>query len=171
MTFLFDVSPEEIPDASKSAPSRKRRQPSAGVQQSAEAADGGKKEAEAAIFLPQRRRNDTIIGRSAGHYQCGYEGCGSAYFDILDEWRGEWFVECMVCGTGQYVPAVSGVLQTPDNAGEFVFADGRYEGLSMAEVAADKNGPTYIAWAAENHKREAVRIACKKWIDATGPRP
>lgn len=162
MSFLFDISPDEVPDDAKQKQKKQRRK-TANVPEPAQR-DGD--HASSAIFAPQRRRNDTIIGRSAGHYECADSACGSTHFDILDEWRGEWFVECMVCGTGQNVPAVSGVIETPDDAGEFVFADGRYEGMSVSQVSRDQNGPKYIAWASENHKREAVRNACKKWIDS-----
>lgn len=160
MNFLFDASPEELPDTKKSKPRRRAAKPDESQKIAAEDTGG------VAIFAHQRRRNDTIIGRSDGHYECADIKCGSSHFDILDEWRGEWFVECMICGTGQSVPAISGVISTPDAAGEFVFADGRYEGLSVSQVVLDENGPTYLSWAAANHKREAVRIACKKWIDS-----
>lgn len=154
MNYLFDVSPTEVPDAKAK---RKR-------------AAGEKPQAKEVAVVHSRRRNETIVGRSEGHYSCADESCKSTQFDILDDWRGEWFVECMICGTGQSVPAVAGVIQTPDDAREFVFADGRFEGLAMPEVAASENGPAYISWAAANHKREAVRIACKKWIDRSGVR-
>lgn len=155
MNYLFDVSPTEVPDAKK--PKARRGKAVAAP-------------AAAAVVISARFRNETIIGRSEGHCQCADESCKSTQFDILDDWRGEWFVECMICGTGQYVPAVAGVIQAPDDSADFVFSDGRFEGLAMAQVAASENGPTYIAWAAANHKREAVRIACKKWIDRSGVR-
>lgn len=157
MNYLFDVSPTEVPDAKSKRSKSRKTQPS-------------EAEPKAATVVSARFRNETIIGRSEGHCQCADESCKSTQFDILDDWRGEWFVECMLCGTGQYVTAVPGVIQTPDDAAEFVFADGRFEGLSMAQVAAAEHGQRYIEWAAASHKREAVRVACKKWIDRSGVR-
>lgn len=156
MNYLFDVSPTEVPDERKKKQSRRKP---------AEAA------AEGHGIVHARRRNESIIGRSEGHYTCADEACGSTQFDILDDWRGEWFIECMLCGTGQSVVAVPGVIETPDNAADFVFSDGRYEGLSIAEVHADENGPAYLSWAAKSHKREAVRVACQKWIDSSAVQP
>lgn len=155
MNYLFDVAPTEVPDArAKRGRSPRKTQ--------------AEKPAAVAQVIHARRRNETIIGRSDGHYACADEACQSTQFDILDDYRGEWFIECMLCGTGQTVPAVRGVIQTPDDAGEFVFADGKFEGFTMSQAAAAENGPTYIAWAAKSHKREAVRLACKKWIDSRG---
>lgn len=158
MNYLFDVSPLEVPDERRKKQSRKQKKSSA-------------PEAEGHSVMHARRRNESIIGRSEGHYTCADETCGSTQFDILDDWRGEWFIECMLCGTGQYAVAVPGVIETPDNAADFVFSDGRYEGLSIAEVSADDHGPVYLAWAAKSHKREAVRVACQKWIDSSAVQP
>lgn len=153
MNYLFDISPTEVPDQ-KRKPAKKRAE----------------KPAETAVLVvaQPRKRGSEIIGRSVDHYTCADESCQSAQFDILDDWKGEWFVECMICGVGQYVASVPGVLKTPDEAGEFVFADGIYEGRKMSDVAGESQGCVYIKWAAKSHKREAVRIACKKWIDSLG---
>lgn len=155
MNYLFDISPLEVPDERRKKQARRKKEEPA---------------KEASTLVHTRRRNESIIGRSEGHYHCADEACGSTQFDILDDWRGEWFIECMLCGTGQYAVAVPGVIETPDNAADFVFSDGRYEGLSIAEASADEHGPKYLAWAAKNHKREAVRVACQKWIDSSSVR-
>lgn len=154
MNYLFDVSPTEVPDERKKKQARRKK---------TDATSG----VESHGIVHARRRNESIIGRSEGHYTCADSACWSTQFDILDDWRGEWFIECMFCGTGQSVPAIPGVIETPDNAADFVFSDGRYEGMSIAEAAADEHGPKYLAWAAKSHKREAVRVACQKWIDSS----
>jgi hypothetical protein len=46
-----------------------------------------------------------------------------------------------------------------------VLREGRFAGMTLDEVQSQPKGPEFIAWAAANHKRDAVRSACKKHMD------
>ena len=41
--------------------------------------------------------------------------------------------------------------------------------MTLDEVGRQQKGPEFILWAAENHKRDAVRAACKKHMDDKKP--
>lgn len=105
-----------------------------------------------------------ILGKIDDVYACIDSRCDSTCMDIIDEDGLRWLVECAFCGTGQRVPAIRGHLKPQPT--EFRFADGRFEGLTPAEAAQQPNGMIYLRWAAEHHKRPAVRDACKRHIDA-----
>lgn len=145
---LFDISPDE-PVKKKS---RKRTGPT----------EAPYKEPE---FTPVL---DTgfyeIIGQVRDLHECADERCSSKQFDIIDEYLGEWMIECMICGTGQRVPAVAGVLAEPEENG-FVFRDGVFSGLTIEQASKQENGMDYIEWAAASHKRAAVQKACRSWLD------
>ena len=110
-----------------------------------------------------------ILGQVRDLHECADTLCGSRQFDIIDDYRGEWRIECMICGTGQRVPAVPGVLREPEGEA-FVFRDGIFEGLSIDEASRQENGMDYIEWAAASHKREAVKKACRTWLDSRARR-
>lgn len=155
MSLLFDISPEDPHPEKK----KQKRAKGAGPAAVKDGEDRG-------VLMPSKQAHFRIIGRSEGHYECLDVTCKAGIFDILDEYRDEWFIECMICGTGQRVPAIPGVIKAPDRSGDFVFADGKFEGFAIAQVAEMEHGQQYIAWASANHKREAVRTACKNWLDA-----
>jgi hypothetical protein len=147
--LLFDISPEE-PERKKTRPARKKS-PEPAKQHEPEF----RPDLDAGFY--------EIMGQVHGLHECADERCKSRNFDIIDEWRGEWRIECMVCGTGQRVPVVPGILKEED---EFRFRDGIFAGLSIDEASRQENGPEYIAWAAESHKRKAVKEACASWLDS-----
>lgn len=92
------------------------------------------------------------------------DSCGSQAFDIADEYRGEWFVRCAICGTGFYAKAIQGHLK-PKGDG-FVFNDGRFAGLTVDEAWSQPRGQDYVEWAAKSHHRQAVRTACQNHLDS-----
>lgn len=105
-----------------------------------------------------------MLDRIDGHFTCIDSRCGADAHDIVEEDGLQWKIECAFCGTGQRVRGIRGHIQQKTQ--EFRFADGRFEGLTVAEAAAEPRGLEYVQWAAANHKRPAVRDACKTHIDA-----
>jgi hypothetical protein len=110
------------------------------------------------------------LGTINGHYQCWDDSCGSMAMDIIDERRGEWRLECAVCGTGSREPALIGHLNTTVRE-EFVFRDGRFAGHTIAEAVEQPRGLDYVQWAAREHPRQAVRDACKNHLDTLHSAP
>ena len=104
-----------------------------------------------------------ILGKIDEKFACADDRCTSTTHDIVDESRGEWLIECSFCGTGQRVRAIRGHLKAEDS---FTFRDGRCAGLTVAQAWREPRGQEYVVWAAESHPREAVRLACKKHLDA-----
>jgi hypothetical protein len=151
MSLLFDISPEEVPEKKRKTPRKK----------AAAAEPAPATEPDAPMYLglgPQE-----IIGRSGGDYTCC---CGSTYFDILDDFRGEWWLECCFCGLKIREPAVVGAAQ-PQNS-DFVFFDGRYSGMTLALVSETDQGLAYIRWCAGKHRSAAVKEACTLWLSSVG---
>jgi hypothetical protein len=106
-----------------------------------------------------------MIGTFDGVTPCVDTRCGSECLDILREMRGgKWIVECAVCGTGFETRAVPGHLAP--HATEFTFWDGRFAGLTLDQTALETRGLDYIKDTAREHKRPAVREACKTWLAA-----
>jgi hypothetical protein len=147
MSLLFDISPEEVPDkkAKKKSPQKKAAEPASAP-------------AQPALEIPACG----ILGRSDGEYTCD---CGSTYFDIIDDYRGEWLAECAFCGIKIRVPAIRQIVE--DKPG-FVFLNGRYSGMALAQVSETEQGVAYIRWCAEKHKSSAVKEACKSWVASVG---
>jgi hypothetical protein len=157
MNHLFDISPDE--------PTRKRgsRKPTGAVFSTSEPV------AEKTFSYLGKLPVKAIlpIGRADDLFDCGDGRYGARCHDILHEHKGEWYVECCFCGTAMWVKAVAGHLK-PREA-EFVFRDGRFAGMTVFEAACQPRGEDYIAWCAANHKRDAVRAACKKHMDDKKP--
>lgn len=103
-----------------------------------------------------------MIGKIDDKFTCVDDRCQATAHDIVDEARGEWRIECAFCGTGQKVRAIKGHLKAEES---FVFRDGRFSGLTIAQAWREPRGPEYVEWAAESHPREAVRLACKTHLD------
>jgi len=97
---------------------------------------------------------------------CIDSNCRCSASDIIDESRGQWLLECCFCGTKQWVKAIAGHLEPRQE--EFRFRDGRFAGLSIAEVSAQPRGKDYLKWASDGHPRPAVREAVKTWIASNG---
>ena len=146
MSLLFDISPEEVPDQQKKKP---RKRPEA-------------KPADHHRCDTAETRTMEIIGRSDGDYTCD---CGSTYFDILDDYKGEWYVECCFCGLKMHVLAARNLK--PD-VPDFIFFDGRYSGMALAQVSETEQGMAYIKWCAEKHRSGSVKEACKGWLSSVG---
>lgn len=145
MSLLFDVSPEE-PRRSKKE--RVKAAPAA--------------EASAIAFRPPPAVA-VILGRIDHTYQC--PSCAAECNDIIEDERGEWRLECVFCGTGQWVKAIKDHLKPRERG--FVLHKGRFAGLTLDEVEAQPRGVDYIAWAAAEHPSPAVKDACKRHLDKT----
>lgn len=107
---------------------------------------------------------EKVIGRADDLFDCLW--CGGRAHDVIEVYRGRWKVECCFCGTRQAEDAVAGVLPEAPSEGVFVLPGGRYDGLTLAEVASTERGGGYIRWAAGGHPNQAVKSACQKWLDA-----
>lgn len=151
MSTLFDISPDE-PQRRRAARARKKDAPPL-----AENA-----EVKKAPFI-YRQSPIRALGRLDHTHECADSLCRGSAHDIIHEDRGEWVIQCCFCHTCQWVPVVKGHL-----AEAFVFRDGRFAGLSIDEAAEQPHGLEYVTWAAGEHKREAVRKACKTWLDSRG---
>lgn len=146
--LLFDTAPEE-PEKSKKKPKRSKEWVAP---------------QEEPVFAPEITGvNYEILGQVRDLHECADTRCSSKCFDIIDDHNGEWKIECVVCGTGQRVPAVEGILKQKER---FTMRDGIFSGLSLDEIARQENGMKYITWAASSHKRAEVREACKAWLDS-----
>ena len=126
-------------------------------------------EAAAAVepFWARPAVQPVSLGQIEDVFTCADESCGSGLHEIIDERAGAWSLLCMFCGTGQSVKAIRGYLKPKED--EFVFQTGDYAGLPISSVAADPRGLAYIEWAAEEHKSQPVKDACKKYLDAVRP--
>lgn len=149
MTLLFDISPDE-PQKSK----KRRARVIEGAQ--------NPKPEEPKKPLIYREIALKAIGKLDGVHRCLDQRCQGAAHDILHEDRGEWLIQCGFCHTAQWVPVIEGHL-SPKEEG-FVFRDGRFAGMSIDEAATHPRGVDYIAWAAKEHDRPAVRSACETWL-------
>ncbi len=155
MSLLFDVSPDE--------PTRRR---------------GSAKRPSAPQTVPEQEPEKTPIyigelptrailpiGMIDHTYDCADGRCGTQCHDILHEDHGEWYLACVFCGTGQWVKAIKGHLKPREQ--EFVLRDGRFAGLTLAEVEKQPRGMDYLKWAAESHPRSMVKDECKRHLDRT----
>lgn len=112
------------------------------------------------------------LGVADGLFACENGDCGCTAHDILDEYKGVWLVECFVCGIKVRMRAVKGVKLADKDDDVFVFRDGRFAGMTISEVSRGSEvGAEYVEWAAENHPRNFVRDACKKWLDYVATHP
>lgn len=156
MPLLFDVSPEE---PSRKGASRSRR-------------PGGDETPKLDEFVPPVIAPvppPAALGTIDHTYACPDRRCGAECHDILSEEDGLWRLECCFCGTMHWVKVIRGHLKP--KAEEFRFRDGICQGMTIDQAAATTNGIDYIEWAAESHKRDAVRAACKTWLDARRAAP
>ena len=151
MSLLFDIPPEETPK--KRARARMEAPPPALVQD-AEKTPYYMGQTAAAVIHP--------IGTIDHTYECADVRCQGTAHDILHEEMGEWLLGCCFCNSTQWVPVIRGHLE-PKPA-EFQFRDGRFAGLTIDEAASQPRGMDYVAWAAREHKRQAVKTACETWL-------
>jgi hypothetical protein len=149
VSLLFDTSPQE--PVNKKA-GRKQR-----VKEAPITAPGMPlPPASAAAPAPLGVLDDSVA--------CVDSRCRAQCHDIIDEIRGQWFIECVFCGTGQWVPAVRGHLPEPVAGGDFVLRGGRFDGRTIAAAARDPRGMDYLRWAAKEHPRPAVQKACETYL-------
>lgn len=151
MTLLFDVSPTDDPERKKSK-SRRR-------------ADGASEKVESPKkrLFTRESPSSAILGRINDTFDCGDGACNSQCHDILVEDRGEWRIACAFCGTAQWVDAIPGHLKPREQ--EFVLHEGRFAGMTFAEIERHPRGSDYITWAAASHPKQIVRDAAKKHLD------
>lgn len=147
MNYLFDVSPEDVPDRKK--PSTRMR---ARVDQPVSI------QPKTPVFT-----RTTPLGRSFGHYSCADANCKSMEHEIWDDRRGLWAITCLWCGTGQRVYGRLGELFDQP---EFAFPEGQFRGMTLAQVSSQTDGLAYIRWAAGKSERQDVRETCRAWLDA-----
>lgn len=150
--LLFDVSPDE--PVKKKGRSSRRKEAAA---------------VETTAAFPPPTYTAEILGQVRDLHECADTRCKSQQFDIIDDYKGEWKLECMICGTGQWVTALPGILPDPE-VEQFTFRDGIFEGRTIDDAAKEENGMDYIEWAASSHKRAAVQKACRTWLDSRAGR-
>lgn len=156
MTLLFDTSPEE--------PTKKRGKANRAGAPNRSAEPEPQK---VPYYLGQLQpRAIKPIGKIDDTYQCVDSRCGASCHDILIEENGDWLLKCCFCNCTQWLPAIPGHLAPQGD--QFVLRDGRFAGKTLDEVSAEPLGMEYIAWAASDHKRDAVKAACKIWLDQRG---
>jgi hypothetical protein len=154
MDTLFDITPDKPVRSSKKRPSRAQtNQTDPAPEKAIYKADLRPQKA----FLP--------IGTIDHTYDCADGRCGTQCHDILFEDHGEWYLSCVFCGTGQWAKAIKGHLKPREQ--EFVLRDGRFAGMTLAEVERQPRGLDYLKWAAESHPRTMVKEACKTHLDNT----
>lgn len=154
MSLLFNTSPQET--------SKKRGRKPAPKAVSAPVVSAGY-EAPLVATPPLGVLDDSVA--------CIDSRCQAQCHDIVDEVRGQWFIECVFCGTGQWIPVVRGHLPEPPAGGDFVFRGGRFDGRTIAQTAREARGMDYLRWAAREHPRPAVQKACETYLassQATG---
>jgi len=163
MSTLFDVGAEESPKKKKRA--KRPEEPAVAVQAERTVAPPG----VAGDVAPILGRIDDVA--------CADEICGAEAHDFIERGWAEiddsgrkkpaWRIECCFCGTGQWVAAREEQTEKEDKkpSGEFVFAAGRYPGMTVAEAAAQPGAIEYLKWAAANHKELEVRQAVRTWLD------
>jgi len=149
MSLLFDISPLDSPEDGKKRKGKKAK----GV------ATGSPEAKPPEIRYTELR----ILGQTEG--QCCNPKCGATFFDIIDDYKGEWLIECAFCGWQQRMPAVPGVLPADET---FIFPDGPFIGMTLAQASVEANGTEFIRWYATKHKSETVRTACQSWVSAVG---
>lgn len=147
--MLFDIGPKE-----DSGSKRSRRKPEVAKEPVVEAAS-----APVVHYVAQKP-----LGVVDEAFECLDARCRASIHDIVEEIDGRWLIECVFCGTGQWVRAIKGHLKP-----QFAFPSGDYAGRRIDEVAATPRGMAYVEWAASEHKSEAVRAACQKHLDSMRP--
>lgn len=153
MSTLFDISPDE-PTKKRGARAKGRRE--VAPAQEPEKTPFYSRELPPRAVLP--------IGTIDHTYKCLDQKCQAEFSDILLEESREWLLQCAFCGTMQWVPVIRGHLKPKER--EFTFNDGRFAGLTVAEAFRSPRGEEYVAWASREHKRPAVRAACKTFLDS-----
>lgn len=105
-----------------------------------------------------------MLGVIEDSFTCPDDACCSGIHDIVSEDRGQWFIQCWVCGTGQRVRAIKGHLKPP--AARFTFPSGDYAGMTIEQACGDERGRAYVEWAAQESQNPAVRTACQNHLDS-----
>lgn len=158
MMLLFDTSPEDD--------GKRRRKNARRPTQAPQPADH-----EPSVSIPAFVAPRKTLGRVDDGVPCGDDACGASCHDIVDADRGWWNLECCFCGTCQWIQAIDGRLDAPkeppkaEEPAVFTFPEGqRFGGKTIDEVFAVK--PEHVRWAAGFEQDDAVRKACKTWLDS-----
>jgi hypothetical protein len=166
MSTLFDLGADE------SRKKKKRARP-APASVAVEAEAGLRPPGAAGDVAP-------IIGR-LDDIACADESCGGEAHDVIERGWAEidesgkkkkaWKIECCFCGTGQWVAAREErpAEEEKKPSGEFVFAAGRYPGMTVSEAASQPGAIEYLKWVSEHHKEQAVRESVRTWLDLNRP--
>lgn len=72
-------------------------------------------------------------------------------------------IECVWCGTGQWIREPAGLLDPPDGA-DYRFTFGVFSGKTVREIATTEKGRKYIEWTAENATSPSARKACSVFL-------
>jgi len=84
--------------------------------------------------------------------------CEAQFHEVLDVDGGLSLCECMFCGAMEWVRLPS------DDDKAWRFHRGNHAGKTIEEAwLADSQ---YVEWAARKHPAEAVRNACRSWLDS-----
>jgi hypothetical protein len=106
------------------------------------------------------RATPATLGGADDLFDCGY--CQGRCHDVIDEYGGQWKVQCCFCGLVETVGRVEGVLPST-----FTFPSGRFSGERIDAVAATPKGRKFVAWAAKEHMNQEVRAACQTFLDTS----
>lgn len=72
-------------------------------------------------------------------------------------------IECVWCGTGQWIREPAGLLDPPDGA-DYRFTFGVFNGKTIRQIATTDRGRKYIEWTAENSTSPSAKKACETFI-------
>lgn len=152
---LFDMTADDTTAPEDATPRRGRRGP-----RPSPVADSPAESAVVAPALPARAI------RPLGDIEGAPCDCGTSLWEIMDEWRGEWKVECWACYRRRKMAVVVGHLKPRS---DFTLRDGRFAGMTLDEAAREPHGLEVLRVYASGHKRPEVREAVRKFLDGCGP--
>lgn len=95
------------------------------------------------------------LGTSVEEFECFR--CSGSFFEVMQQDAGHWHLWCVFCGARQWEPARDREV--------FVFADGRFRGLTVDQVAVQDGGADYIKFIAQKGRSKQAREKCQKWLD------
>lgn len=144
--LLFDISPEEVPLEKKRRSRKPAEKPPAPVEAQPE---------------PAKQQSLKAIGRLDGVHRCDNPQCRGSAHDILYEHHGEWLIQCCFCNWTQWVEVIESHIKD-----DYRLSAGVFAGMTLKEVAEQKDGLQYIKLSAKSHKQKRVRDECSAWLDA-----
>lgn len=151
---LFDMTADETTAPEDASPRRGRRGPK----------PSPAAESPAAVAPAPAPPARAI--RPLGDIEADPCDCGTSLWEIVDEWRGEWAVECWACYRRRKMAVVVGYLKPRS---DFTLRDGRFAGMTLDEAAEEPHGLEVLRVYASGHRRPEVREAVRKFLDGCGP--